>query len=129
VNGGVLGDNTSVGVKHHRVPGPNFIFVGANSVTEGDEDAVAAPIPSSPSTPRPAQWSYQLVHHDLWDYDIPAQPSLATISLDGKERDVVIQGTKQGLVFSKTISLSQIRSISFRHSSHRPSTTPARRGA
>ena len=44
-------------------------------------------------------WSYQLVHHDLWDYDIPAQPSLATITLDGKERDVVIQGTKQGLVF------------------------------
>src|SRR4029077_7429494 len=43
-------------------------------------------------------WSYQLVHHDVWDYDIPAQPSLATISLDGKERDVVIQGTKQGLV-------------------------------
>jgi quinoprotein glucose dehydrogenase len=44
-------------------------------------------------------WSYQLGHHDLWDYDIPAQPSLATITLDGKERDVVIQGTKQGLVF------------------------------
>jgi quinoprotein glucose dehydrogenase len=44
-------------------------------------------------------WSYQLVHHDLWDYDLPAQPSLATITLDGKERDVVIQGTKQGLVF------------------------------
>jgi len=44
-------------------------------------------------------WSYQLVHHDLWDYDIPAQPSLATITLDGKKRDVVIQGTKQGLVF------------------------------
>ncbi len=44
-------------------------------------------------------WSYQLVHHDLWDYDNPAQPSLATITLDGKKRDVVIQGTKQGLVF------------------------------
>jgi quinoprotein glucose dehydrogenase len=44
-------------------------------------------------------WSYQLVHHDLWDYDNPAQPSLVTITLDGKARDVVIQGTKQGLVF------------------------------
>jgi len=44
-------------------------------------------------------WSYQLVHHDLWDYDIPAQPTLATIALDGKASDVVIQGTKQGLVF------------------------------
>ena len=44
-------------------------------------------------------WSTQLVHHDLWDYDNPAQPSLATITLDGKQRDVVIQGTKQGMVF------------------------------
>jgi quinoprotein glucose dehydrogenase len=44
-------------------------------------------------------WSFQLVHHDVWDYDNPAQPSLATITLDGKERDVVIQGTKQGLIF------------------------------
>src|SRR6202042_3512088 len=44
-------------------------------------------------------WSFQLVHHDVWDYDLPPQPSLATITLDGKERDVVIQGAKQGLVF------------------------------
>jgi quinoprotein glucose dehydrogenase len=44
-------------------------------------------------------WSFQLVHHDVWDYDIPAQPSLATITLDGEEHDVVIQGTKQGLIF------------------------------
>ena len=39
-SGGAFGDNTSVGVKHHRVPGPNFIFVPVNSVTAGDEDAV-----------------------------------------------------------------------------------------
>ena len=44
-------------------------------------------------------WSFQLVHHDLWDYDIPAQPSLATITLDGEKRDVVIQATKQGFIF------------------------------
>ena len=44
-------------------------------------------------------WSFQLVHHDVWDYDNPAQPSLAAITLDGKARDVVIQGTKQGLIF------------------------------
>ena len=44
-------------------------------------------------------WSFQLVHHNVWDYDIPAQPTLATIAVDGKQRDVVIQGTKQGLIF------------------------------
>jgi quinoprotein glucose dehydrogenase len=45
------------------------------------------------------RWAYQVVHHDVWDYDLPAQPTLATLRLDGGPRDVVIQGTKQGLVF------------------------------
>ena len=44
-------------------------------------------------------WSFQTVHHDVWDYDVASQPSLATITLDGKKRDVVVQGTKQGLIF------------------------------
>jgi quinoprotein glucose dehydrogenase len=44
-------------------------------------------------------WAYQIVHHDLWDYDIPAQPTLATLEWHGTLRDVVVQGTKQGLLF------------------------------
>lgn len=44
-------------------------------------------------------WSYQIVHHDVWDYDTPAQPTLATLRLAEGPRDVVIQGTKQGFVF------------------------------
>lgn len=45
------------------------------------------------------RWAYQIVHHDVWDYDLPAQPTLATLALADGPRDVVIQGTKQGLVF------------------------------
>jgi quinoprotein glucose dehydrogenase len=45
------------------------------------------------------RWAFQTVHHDVWDYDLPAQPMLATISKDGRRRDVVIQVTKTGLVF------------------------------
>jgi len=44
-------------------------------------------------------WHYQLVHHDIWDYDLPAQPLLATIDKEGKKVDVVVQVTKMGLVF------------------------------
>jgi quinoprotein glucose dehydrogenase len=44
-------------------------------------------------------WSFQTVHHDLWDYDLPAQPTLARIDTDDGPRDVVIQPTKQGFVF------------------------------
>jgi quinoprotein glucose dehydrogenase len=44
-------------------------------------------------------WAFQVVRHDVWDYDLPAQPTLTTLSIDGARRDVVIQGTKQGFVF------------------------------
>ncbi len=44
-------------------------------------------------------WHYQLVHHDLWDYDLPTAPKLLTIRQNGRTRDVVAQPTKQGFVF------------------------------
>jgi quinoprotein glucose dehydrogenase len=44
-------------------------------------------------------WAFQTVHHDVWDYDLPAQPTLARIDMGEGSRDVVIQPTKQGLVF------------------------------
>ena len=44
-------------------------------------------------------WHFQTVHHDVWDYDLPAQPSLVTLHRDGKPVDAVVQVTKQGFVF------------------------------
>lgn len=44
-------------------------------------------------------WSFQTVHHDVWDYDLPAQPTLTRIDSGDGLRDVVIQPTKQGFVF------------------------------
>lgn len=44
-------------------------------------------------------WAFQIVKHDVWDYDTPAQPTLATIVVAGRRRDVVVQATKQGFVF------------------------------
>ncbi|MFU8818028.1 MAG: PQQ-binding-like beta-propeller repeat protein, partial [Pseudomonadales bacterium] len=44
-------------------------------------------------------WHFQLVHHDVWDYDLPAQPSLITLERDGRAVDAVVQVTKQGFVF------------------------------
>jgi quinoprotein glucose dehydrogenase len=44
-------------------------------------------------------WSFQTVHHDVWDYDEPAQPTLTRIDTGAGMRDVVIQPTKQGFVF------------------------------
>jgi len=44
-------------------------------------------------------WGFQLVHHDLWDYDTAAPPLLATIQHDGREIPVVIQGNKTGFLY------------------------------
>lgn len=44
-------------------------------------------------------WAYQVVHHDLWDYDVPAQPTLVTVRRDGRDIDAVAQGTKMGMLF------------------------------
>jgi len=44
-------------------------------------------------------WHFQTVHHDLWDYDLPAGPKLLTVKNNGKNVDVVIQPTKHGFLF------------------------------
>src|ERR1700761_9620705 len=45
------------------------------------------------------KWYYQTIHHDLWDRDIPCPPNLTTVMYDGKPRDVVVQATKDGLIY------------------------------
>lgn len=44
-------------------------------------------------------WHFQMIHHDLWDRDLPAPPNLITITKNGKKIDAVAQVTKQGYVF------------------------------
>ena len=44
-------------------------------------------------------WGFQLVHHDLWDFDSASPPLLATLRQDGKNVPVVIQGNKAGLLY------------------------------
>jgi quinoprotein glucose dehydrogenase len=46
------------------------------------------------------KWGQQLVHHDLWDYDVGSQPTLANILHDGKSVPAVIQATKTGFLFT-----------------------------
>ena len=45
------------------------------------------------------RWHVNTVHHDLWDYDLGAQPLVTDIDVDGTPRRVVVQGTKTGSVF------------------------------
>ena len=44
-------------------------------------------------------WRYQTVHHDIWDFDVPAQPTLVDLTIGGQERPAVVQVTKMGMTF------------------------------
>jgi quinoprotein glucose dehydrogenase len=45
------------------------------------------------------QWHFQTIHHDLWDYDLPAQPILADVRRNGKSVPALVQVAKTGFVF------------------------------
>ena len=44
-------------------------------------------------------WHFQTIHHDLWDWDLPSQPSLVTVVRNGREIPALAQSTKTGFIF------------------------------
>ena len=44
-------------------------------------------------------WSYQTLHHDLWDYDLPSMPALVEVDHKGSRVEAVLQATKTGYLF------------------------------
>lgn len=45
------------------------------------------------------KWHFQMVHHDIWDYDTPMAPNLMDVTIDGRARKVIAQPTKQGWLY------------------------------
>jgi len=45
------------------------------------------------------RWHFQMVHHDVWNYDTPMAPSLMDVTINGQRRKVVAQTTKQGWMY------------------------------
>jgi quinoprotein glucose dehydrogenase len=76
-------------------PSPDF-WGGKRLGDDGDADSVVA---LDIETGRKV-WAFKTVRHDVWDYDNPAQPTLATVSWGGVSRPAVLQTTKQGLLFT-----------------------------
>jgi quinoprotein glucose dehydrogenase len=46
------------------------------------------------------KWHYQLVHHGIWDFDIPCAPILIDITINGRTVKAVAQPTKQGILYT-----------------------------
>jgi quinate dehydrogenase (quinone) len=70
---------------------------GGNRTPERSKYA-ASIVALDASNGRP-RWSYQTVHHDIWDFDVPMQPTLTTFPKDGKQVPAVVFGTKAGMIF------------------------------
>ncbi|MFN3164031.1 MAG: PQQ-binding-like beta-propeller repeat protein, partial [Pseudohongiellaceae bacterium] len=45
------------------------------------------------------RWHFQTTHHDIWDYDVPSQPTLVDVPIDGEMRKAVIVPTKRAEIF------------------------------
>ena len=45
-------------------------------------------------------WHYQLVHHDIWNFDNPTAPVLLNVTVDGKPKPIVVQTTKQAWAYT-----------------------------
>jgi quinoprotein glucose dehydrogenase len=76
-------------------PSPDF-WGGLRKGDDGDADSVVA---LNVETGQRV-WAFKTVHHDIWDYDNPAQPTLAMVDWHGVPQAAVLQATKQGLLFT-----------------------------
>jgi glucose dehydrogenase len=46
------------------------------------------------------KWHFQMVHHDIWDYDTPMSPNLIDVTVNGTRRKAITQSTKQGWLYT-----------------------------
>jgi quinoprotein glucose dehydrogenase len=103
-NAGVWGQMTideELGLVFLPVELPTGDYYGGNRPGNGlfGESVVALDLKTGQR-----KWHYQLVHHGIWDMDIPCAPILADITVDGRRIKAIAQPTKQGwlYVFDRT---------------------------
>jgi len=46
------------------------------------------------------KWHFQMVHHDIWNYDTPTAPVLLDVNMDGETVPIVVQVTKQSFAYT-----------------------------
>jgi len=85
----------------------NLVYIPTNSATidfyggfrPGDNLFSASLIALDADTGERA-WHFQMVHHDIWNYDTPTAPVLLDVNIEGREVPAIAQATKQGFVYA-----------------------------
>jgi quinate dehydrogenase (quinone) len=73
-------------------------FFGAHRTEEAEK--YASSVVALDVTDGSVRWSFQTVHHDVWDYDVPSQPTLVDLpQADGSIVPALVQPTKRGELF------------------------------
>ena len=92
----VISSDQELGNVYVPFGGPNNVYYGGGR--HGD-NLFAGSLVCLDAASGQRVWHYQLVHHDVWDYDLPAAPILVDIVVDGRPIKAVAQITKQALCF------------------------------
>ncbi|NEW86949.1 pyrroloquinoline quinone-dependent dehydrogenase [Rhodopseudomonas sp. WA056] len=93
----VISADESLGLAFLGTGNPGADHWGGNRTAE--EDRFTAAVVAVDLATGATRWSFTTVQHDLWDYDIGAQPMLLDVTIDGVARRAVLQGTKAGDLF------------------------------
>lgn len=87
-------------------PQRNLIFVPTGNagpdhigIDRGNRDYWSASVVALDARTGQPRWRFQTVHHDVWDYDVPAQPLLFDLKQGGETIPALAQATKQGHIF------------------------------
>jgi quinoprotein glucose dehydrogenase len=93
----VISADETLGLAFLGTGNPGADHWGGNRTEE--EDRFTAAVVAVDLATGATRWSFVTVQHDLWDYDIGAQPMLVDVPIDGSMRRAVLQGTKSGDLF------------------------------
>jgi quinoprotein glucose dehydrogenase len=91
-----LSIDSKLGMVFAATGSPSFDFYGSNRI--GDNLYADCVLALDARTGKKI-WHFQDVHHDVWDLDFPAAPSLVTVTRNGKKVEAVAQITKTGYVY------------------------------
>ena len=84
------------GIVYVPTASPKYNFYGANRT---GENLFGDSLLALDARTGKRIWHFQMVHHDIWDYDNATAPKLLTVQHDGKKIDVVAQVGKEGFVW------------------------------
>ena len=93
---GEISVDVARGIAYFPTGSPTYDYYGADRV---GSNLYANSLLALDANTGKRLWHFQIVHHDLWDYDVVSAPQLITVRHDGRTVDAVAQATKHGFLF------------------------------